>query len=155
MRWTKLDLTCIYFLKNKLTHHCFKSLPSICTSWIGHMDFLHFLPSKIRVNPTSVISSLYSPQCWFFFGRLRHAVVLCHTSFSLSQDELTASALSSDNALSCRLPSWAKTETLNPHHRRMLPSLNRSNPTLHCYKNSSQPWSLSPPLNHISILPLP
>jgi hypothetical protein len=39
----KLYLTCIYFQKIKLTHHCFKSSPFICNSWIDHMDFLYFL----------------------------------------------------------------------------------------------------------------
>jgi hypothetical protein len=34
MRWTKLDLTCIYFQKIKLTHCYFKSSPFIYSSWI-------------------------------------------------------------------------------------------------------------------------
>jgi hypothetical protein len=58
----------------------------------------------------------------------------CHTSFSLSQDEFTASTSSSSNASSHRLPSQAKTEVLNPHHRRRSPSTDRLTPTLHCYK---------------------
>jgi hypothetical protein len=45
--------------------------------------------------------------------------------FPLSQDELVASALSSDNVLSYLLLSQAETETLNLHHRRRLLSLNR------------------------------
>jgi hypothetical protein len=42
----------------------------------------------------------------------------CHASFPLSQDELAASVSSFDNTLSHRLLPRAKTEVLNPHHRR-------------------------------------
>jgi hypothetical protein len=66
----------------------------------------------------------------------------CHASFPWSQDELAASASSSDNISSCRLPSQAETEALNPHHRRWPPSLDSPTPILHgqpdshphCYK---------------------
>jgi hypothetical protein len=47
------------FLKNKLIHHCFKSPPFICTSWINYVNFLHFWPGKIHVSPTSVVSSRF------------------------------------------------------------------------------------------------
>jgi hypothetical protein len=76
VRWTKLDLTCIYFQK-KLTHHCLKSSPSICSHWISRMIFFHFWTSKIRVSPTDSISSLSSPRCRLSSGRHHHAVVLC------------------------------------------------------------------------------
>jgi hypothetical protein len=36
--------------------------------------------------------------------------------------------------LFCRLPSRTKTEALNPHHRRRLPSPDRLTLILHCYK---------------------
>jgi hypothetical protein len=60
MRWTKLNLTCICFLKkNKLSHRCFKSSPSICSSWIDHVDFFFiFFASKIRVSSTGSIAPL-------------------------------------------------------------------------------------------------
>jgi hypothetical protein len=58
-----------------------------------------------------------------------------HSSFPWSQDELAASTSSFGNALSCRLPSWAKTEALNPHHRRRSPSPDPLTLTLHCCKN--------------------
>jgi hypothetical protein len=61
-------------------------------------------------------------------------VVPCHASFPLSQDELVVSASSSSNALSCWLPSQTETKALNLHHRRRLPSSDRSTPILHCYK---------------------
>jgi hypothetical protein len=57
-----------------------------------------------------------------------------HASFSLSQDDLTASVLSSGNVSSRRLPSRAKTEALNSHRDRWPPSSDRSSPTLHYYK---------------------
>jgi hypothetical protein len=106
MRWIKLDLTSIYYQKKiKLTHPCFKSSPSIYSSWMDHVNFLHFWPSKVRVSPTSVVSSLSPPEYRISSDRRHHAAALCHTSFPLSQDELAASALSFSNASSCRLPS--------------------------------------------------
>jgi hypothetical protein len=48
MRWIKLYLTCICFLKIKLTHHWFKASSYICTSWIDPEDFLHFASSLAR-----------------------------------------------------------------------------------------------------------
>jgi hypothetical protein len=132
MRWTKLNLICIYF--KKLTYGCFKFLPFICTNWIDRIDFLHFRSSKIRVTPTDVVSSLSPPRCRLFSIWRFHAAAPCHTSFSLSQDKLAASASSSGNALSRRLCSQAEIETLNSYHRGRLPSLNRLTPTLQCYK---------------------
>jgi hypothetical protein len=67
-------------------------------------------------------------------GRRRHTAALCHAFFSLSQDELAASASSSDTALSRCLPSRVEIEALNSDHCHMLPSLNRLTFTLHCYK---------------------
>jgi hypothetical protein len=40
-----------------------------------------------------------------------------------------------DNSLSHYLLSRVETEALNPHHHCQPPSLDRSTPTLHCYKN--------------------
>jgi hypothetical protein len=97
--------------------------------------FFIFQPSKICVSPTDYVSSLSPPRCRLSFDRRHHATALCHTSFPLSLDELAASASSSGNVLSRRLPSQVKTETLNLHHRRRLPSANHSTSTLHCYKN--------------------
>jgi hypothetical protein len=98
------------------------------------VDFLHFLASKIRVSPTGIVSSLSPPRCRLFSGQRRHTATPCHASFPLSQVEPVASASSSDNALSRRLPSRAKTEASNLYHRHRLPSANHPIPTLHCYK---------------------
>jgi hypothetical protein len=80
------------FLKNKLTHHCFKSLSSICSSWIDRVNFLHFWPNKIHVSPTGVVSFLSPPRCHLSSDRHRRAIALFHTSIPWSQDELVASA---------------------------------------------------------------
>jgi hypothetical protein len=95
--------------------------------------FFIFWSTKISVNPTCIFSSL-SPQCRLSPVRRRHTVAPCHTYFPLSQYELAASASSSDNALSHRLPSRTKTEALNLYHRCRLPSLDHPTLTLHCYK---------------------
>jgi hypothetical protein len=86
-------------------------------------------------QPTSVISSLPHPQCRFSSNRRRHAAALCYTFFSLSQDELATSASSSGNTSFHRIPSQAKIEVSNPHHRHRSPSPDRPTLILHCYKN--------------------
>jgi hypothetical protein len=132
MRWTKLDLICICFQRKlivTLNLHCsFVAIES--TAWI----FFIFWLNKICVSPTSVVSSLSPPQCRLSSGWRRHAAVSCHAFFSWSQDNLTASASSSGNASSHRLPSWVEIEALNPHHCHRPPSLDRLTPTLYCYK---------------------
>jgi hypothetical protein len=145
----------LYMLSKKLTHHCFKYLPSICTSWIDFMDFLHFQPSKIRVSPTSIVFSLFSPWCYLSSDRCSHTTAPCHASFPLRQDELVDSASSSDNVSSHCLPSRAETEALNLQHRCRLPSRTTQLPPSTAIKRSSQSWSLSTSLNRISILPSP
>jgi hypothetical protein len=97
--------------------------------------FFIFWYIKIRASPIGVVSSLSPPRWRLSSGRHHHTVAPCHTSFPLSQDELSTSASSSSNDLSRHLPSRVKTEALNPHHRCRLPSSNLSTPTLHCYKN--------------------
>jgi hypothetical protein len=134
MRWTKLDLTCIYFFKKILTHHWFKSSSSIWINWIDCVDFLHFLLSKICVRPTAVASSLSPLQCRLSSSRCRHIAAPCYSSFTLNQDELAASTSSYDKASSCRFPSRADTEALNPHHHSRPSFLDRPTLTLHCYK---------------------
>jgi hypothetical protein len=96
--------------------------------------FFIFRSSKIYVKPIDFVSSLFLPRCGFSSDRCRHTTASCHASFSISSDELVASASSFDNALFCRLPCRAETEALNLHHHRSLPSLDRPTPTLHCYK---------------------
>jgi hypothetical protein len=96
--------------------------------------FFIFWFSKIHVSPTGIVSSLSPPRYRLSSGQRRHVVVPYHAFFPLSQDELAASASSSSNVLSCRLFSRAKTEALNPHHHRRLPSMDRSTLTLHYYK---------------------
>jgi hypothetical protein len=98
------------------------------------MNFIYFWPSNIRVSPIDIVSSLSPPRCHLSSDRRHHVIAPCHASFPLSQDELAASTPSSDNALSRCLPSRAKIEALNSHHRRMLPSQDCPTPTLHCYK---------------------
>jgi hypothetical protein len=125
MRWTKLVLTCICFKKIKLTHHCFKSPLPVCSSWIDR---------KIRVSPTSVISSLSLPRCLLSSSHRCQATVSCHTSFPLSQDELADFASSSGIASYYHFPSRAKIEALNLRHHYRPPSLDPSTPILHCNK---------------------
>jgi hypothetical protein len=96
--------------------------------------FFIFWPRKIRISLTGIISTLFPPRCCLSSGRRYHTATSCHTSFLLSKDELAASASSFGNALSCCLISLAKTEVLNLHHRRRLPSPDRPTITLHCYK---------------------
>jgi hypothetical protein len=132
MRWTKLGLTCIYFLKNKLTHHCFKSSPSICMNWIDRVDFLHifdpirFASVQLASSPPFSLPGAASPTI--------DVATSYHASFPLSQDELAASTSSFGNALSRYLPSRVETKALNLHHCCRLPSPDHPTITLHCYK---------------------
>jgi hypothetical protein len=89
--------------KIKLTHHCFKSLPLICISWIDRVGFLHFLASKIHISLTGVASSFSLPGA---ASPPANVVTQYHTSFPWSQDELTASISSFGNASSHRLHLW-------------------------------------------------
>jgi hypothetical protein len=106
-------------------------IPAKSITWI----FFIFRSSKIRVSPTSVVSSLSPPRCRLSSDRRRHTVAPCHTSFPLSQDELATSTSSFGNALSCRLPSLVETEALNHHHCHRLSSPDLPTLTLHWYKN--------------------
>jgi hypothetical protein len=58
-RWDEQNdiLFAYVFKKIKLIYCCFKSSSSICSNWIDRVDFLYFLPSKIDVIPTSIVSS--------------------------------------------------------------------------------------------------
>jgi hypothetical protein len=96
--------------------------------------FFIFWPSKIRINPTGIVSSLSPPWCRLSSGRCCYTAAPCHASFPWSQDELTASTLSSGNALSYRLTSRAESEALNLDHRCRPPSLDHPTTTLYCYK---------------------
>jgi hypothetical protein len=124
----------MFFLKNQLTHRCFKSLSSICSSWINRVNFIHFRPNKIYVSPTDIVSSLFPLQYRPSSGRRRHTVAQCHIFFLLSQDELADSASSFGNTSPRRLPSQPETEALNLHHHSRPPSLHHLTPTLHYYK---------------------
>jgi hypothetical protein len=151
MRWTKLYLTCMCFFK--LTHYCFKYSPFICSSWIDRVDFFFiFWPNKIQVSPTNVVSSLFLPDV---ASPPTDVAKSSHASFLWSQNKLVASASSSSNASSRRVPSRAKTKALNSYHRHRPPSSDHSTSNFHCYKKSSQSWPLFPPLNRASILPPP
>jgi hypothetical protein len=98
------------------------------------VDFLHFLPIKIRASLTGVVSSLFPLQCCFFSDRCHHATAPCYTFSPLSQDEIAASVSSSTNILSGRLPSKAETKSLSPQHRRRLHFSDQPTSTLYCYK---------------------
>jgi hypothetical protein len=106
--------------------------------------FFIFRPSKIRVSPTGVASSISPPRCRLSSGQHRHAAAPCHTFFPLSQDELTVFASSFGNALYRRLPSRAETEVLNSHHRCRLLSPDRLTLTLHCYRKDHFNFGHSP-----------
>jgi hypothetical protein len=96
--------------------------------------FFIFWPSKIRVGPTGIVSSLSPPRCHLSSNRHCHTAAPCHATFPLSQDEFAASASSFGNAPSHHLPSQAKTKAFNPHHCCWPPSSDRLTPTLHCYE---------------------
>jgi hypothetical protein len=91
-------------------------------------------PSKIRVSPIGIVSSIFPPRCCLSSDWCCHAVAPCHISFPWSQDKLAASASSSGNTLSHRLPSRVQTEELNLHHHHYPPSLDHPTSTLHYYK---------------------
>jgi hypothetical protein len=98
--------------------------------------FFIFWISKIRVNPTGIVSSISPHRCHLSTDRYCHAAATCHTFFPLSQDELGVFVLSSDNASFRCLPSRAETKALNLHHHRRLPFPNLPTPTLHNCKKS-------------------
>jgi hypothetical protein len=143
------------FLKNKLTHPCFKSQSSICTTYRPCVFFSFF--RAVRFELAQLVSSppFSPPRCYLFSGWRRHTAAPYHTSFPFSQDELVASASSSDNASSRRLPSRAETEALNPHHRHRLPTWTARLLSSTVIKRLSQHWSLYSSLNRVSILPPP
>jgi hypothetical protein len=92
--------------------------------------FFIFWPSMIRMSLTRLSS-----------GRHRHAVAPYHASFLWRQNELATSGSSSGNVSFHRLPSRAKTEALNLHHRCRPPSLDSPTPTIHCYKKVISTWA--------------
>jgi hypothetical protein len=96
--------------------------------------FLLFFGLVKFVSARLASSSSSPPQCCLSSDRRRYVTASCHDSVSWSQDEVAASASSFGNASSCRLPSRAKIEALNPHHRRWPPSLNCPTHILHCYR---------------------
>jgi hypothetical protein len=78
----------------------------------------------------------YLPSVSISSDRHRHAVAPCHASFPLTQDELTASALSFDNASSRRftLSSQNRSIEIILTARRQPPFPDLPTHTLHCYK---------------------
>jgi hypothetical protein len=104
--------------------------------WVFYIFWL----SKICFSLTDIVSSLSPPQCCLSSDRSHHDAAPCGTSFPWSQNELAASTSSFGNASSHCLPSRAKIEVLNLHHRgshppqtgRLLPSS--------AIKMSSQPF---------------
>jgi hypothetical protein len=96
--------------------------------------FFIFWPSKIRIIPTDAISSLSPHRCRLFSDRRCHTVTPCHVSFPWTQDVLTATASSFDNASSSRIPSRVKTKAFNLYHRNRPSSPDSLTPTLYYYK---------------------
>jgi hypothetical protein len=94
-------------------------------------SFFIFQPSKIRVSPTGVISSLPLPGAT---SPLADVATPCHGPYPWSHDKLATFTSSSSNASYHCLPSRAEIEALNPHHRRLPPSPDSLTPTLHCCK---------------------
>jgi hypothetical protein len=113
------------------------------------VDFFYFF-GPVKFASTQVTSS---PPFFLPGGASPSADVTtpCHASFPWSQDELTASTSPSGNVSSHRLPSRAKIETLNLHHYRRPPSLDRLTLTLHCYKKGH--LNLSHSLHHSTASP--
>jgi hypothetical protein len=83
IRWIKIDFTYICFFKiNQLIvvlnlYRLFVSVES--STWI----FFIFRPSKIRANPTDVVSSLFLLRCRLTSGRRRHTIVPFYALFPL------------------------------------------------------------------------
>jgi hypothetical protein len=100
----------------------------------SHGFSLFFLPTKIRVSSTDVLSSLFLPQCRLSSGRHHHVTAPCHASFPLSKDELIASTSSSGkfrpvaSHLKPKLKHWIHTAARLP--------LNRPTSILHCYESA-------------------
>jgi hypothetical protein len=88
-----------------------------------HRFSLFFWPSKIHIN--QLASSLCFPLPGAASPPADITTLLHH---------VTASASSSSNAWSHRLPSQTETEVLNPHHRYRSCSPDSPTLTLHCYK---------------------
>jgi hypothetical protein len=134
-----------FFKKIKLTHHYLNLhrpfIPAESIVWI----FFIFRPSKIRVCPTGVVSSLFPPWCRLSFGQRRHTVTSCHTSFLLSQDELCLVA----SYLKSKLKHLICTPAVGypPRTTQFSPST--------AIKKLSQYWSLFSSLSCVSIFPHP
>jgi hypothetical protein len=114
-----------------------------------------FWLSKICFSLTDIVSSLSPPQCCLSSDRSHHDAAPCGTSFPWSQNELAASTSSFGNASSHCLPSRAKIEVLNLHHRgshppqtgRLLPSsaIKMSSQPFHSpYHSTASPFCLLP-----------
>jgi hypothetical protein len=88
----------------------------------------------IHVSSTDVVSSHSLHRCHLSSDRHHHAAVICHSSFSLNQNEFADSTSSSGNASSRYLVSRAEIEALNPHHHHRPPSSDRPTSTLYSYK---------------------
>jgi hypothetical protein len=146
----------IFFIKNKLTDRCFKSSPSIYTSWIGRLDFLHFFgqvrfaSAQLASSPLFALPSAASPLTNVII-LLRRITLPSHwvkMSLLLPLHLLTM-LYSVVSPLKLKLKHWIHTTTAGypPWTTQLVPST--------AIKRSSQSWPLSPSLNRISILPSP
>jgi hypothetical protein len=108
------------FTKIKLTHHYFKSSPYICSTWIGHVDFLYFFdlvrftPAQLTSSPPFLLSGVASPPA---------DVATPPRCVTLPSYGANTSSLLPLNLLVTLL-----------HHRRWTPSSDRQPSTLHYYK---------------------
>jgi hypothetical protein len=161
MRWIKLYLTCICILKKfKLTHHCFKSSLSICNNWIDRVSFFLFFGPTRFVSaqlvssppfplPVSPLLRLTSLRCVVLpFHRVKMSL--------LSSLHLSAMLRPVASSLEPKLKHWiCTTSASHPPRTVSHPPRTVRLPPSTTIKISSQSWSLSPPLNRISILPPP
>jgi hypothetical protein len=136
MRWIKLYLTYICLKNFKLTHRWFNFSPSIYSSWIYRVIFLHFWLSKIHVNLTIIVFLLFSSPVSHLLWSIsqRHYAVL-HFLLIKSRWAHCIRFIFRQYSVSC-LSSQAVIEALNLHHHRRSPSPGRPTLTLHYYKKS-------------------
>jgi hypothetical protein len=142
------------FFKIKLTHHCFKSSPSICTSWIERVDFflffglVRFTLDQLVSSPPFPLLSAASPLADIITPSYRvtlpfHWAKKC--SRSLLHLPVTLCPITSP--IEPKLKHWIRTTTIGYLLRTawLPPST--------AIKRLCQSWSLSALLNRISILP--
>jgi hypothetical protein len=148
MRWTNLDLTCIYFF-NKLTHHYFKFSPSICNQLCEFFSIfgpVRFASAQLALSPPFSLPDVISPPTDVITPPHRVIRPSHWAKMSLlSLLHLSAMLYHIASPLKLKLKYWIRTTATDyPLWTVWLPPST-------VIKRSSQHWSLSPPLNRISI----